>query len=818
MVKKKDEKVDKKKTTAKFIEEEMKVVENDLDKIRTSPLMYISRVGSLGAIHLAKECINNNVDECLNVNSPGENIYINLNEDLNRFIAEDDGRGLPFTKMIDACTKIQSSTKFNRTSNQKSAGQNGAGLKCTNALSDYFKLDVWKLGEMATVEFKDGIELQSGNVVKCKDKEKHGTRVTFIPSKKYMGPCQMKGEDLMAWLNNIKHFLDAKITMEVEIEKKGKIIRHELRRSANGIADLVKEMSKSNHTAIVRCQGTAYVDEDVRIVESGGKVKDMVMNREIDLEFAFALNAERQEPMYRSFCNFVHTIDEGDHTTAVQTAICEYLCKKTRDILSEKEKEKYTIQHIDVTNSLVLALTVSTSMDPGFTGQTKEKIENSKFVKPLKDIVKNKLDEHFNDNPKELKRFTDVVKASAKARYDATKARTKVIKKEVGAAEHGIPNYFPANNKSKRAYREFFIFEGLSVKSNGTQARDPEYQAMFTMRGVPGEGYTMDSNTVTDKNEIFHSLVRAIGGGIGDNFNVNDCRFAKVIITSDGDIDGCFIFSLLGGFFLKHMKELILDGRLFLSLPPLYKIDDKKKPFVTDKKELQEVFHRRVVDKFEIREKGGKPLKKSEVLDFLDRNQYYLDELQRLVDHCRGNKYLVEYVVRHQNDKDFKKKFLKVFPEMTIEKDKDTNDLLIQGVCEGAFQIFTVDKLFNKKASRLREMMDKNLSDEYEINEKYSNGNIEPRGMMTVGEFLTLASKLQPAIKLRYKGLGELSEDDLWDTVMNPETRTLVQLTISDIEEAMAMYDVLHGKSKANLEARKEMTNNFEINLEMIDN
>ena len=103
----------------KFIEEEMQVMENDLDKIRTAPLMYISRVGSLGAIHLAKECINNSIDECLNENSPGENIYLYLNEDENKFIVEDDGRGLPFNNMLNACTKMQSSTKFNRTSNQK---------------------------------------------------------------------------------------------------------------------------------------------------------------------------------------------------------------------------------------------------------------------------------------------------------------------------------------------------------------------------------------------------------------------------------------------------------------------------------------------------------------------------------------------------------------------------------------------------------------------------------------------------------------------------------------------------------------------------
>lgn len=117
------------KGKSKFIEEKIIVMENDLDKIRQSPLMYISRIGSLGAIHLAKEVINNNIDECVNVNSPGENIYLYLNEDTNTFTAEDDGRGLPFDNMIDACTKIQSSTKFNKLSNQKSAGCHGARHK-----------------------------------------------------------------------------------------------------------------------------------------------------------------------------------------------------------------------------------------------------------------------------------------------------------------------------------------------------------------------------------------------------------------------------------------------------------------------------------------------------------------------------------------------------------------------------------------------------------------------------------------------------------------------------------------------------------------
>lgn len=522
----------------KFIEEEMQVMENDLDKIRTAPLMYISRLGSLGATHLAKELINNNIDECMNPNSPAENIYLYLNEDENLFTAEDDGRGLPFENMYGACTKIQSSTKFNKLNNQKSAGVHGAGLKCTNALSKYFKLEVYKLGEHAAVEFKNGVPIQEGTVTKCKDKERHGTIVTFIPDEKYMGECQMKSEDLLNWLNNIKHFLDKNITIELEIEKKGKVTRYVFQRSKNGLGDLVAEMSPKNHTNIFRGSGTAKVEEDIRIIIPGGKVENRTMLRDVDLEFAFALNADNLEMKTRSFCNFVHTVDEGDHTSAVVTAICEYLSRKTREALTEKEKEKFSILYNDITNSLVVGLSVSTSMDCGFTSQTKEKIENSKFTKPLKDIVKSQMDKFFEDNPKELKTYTNVIKANAKARYEATKARQTVIKREVTPlSEHLIPNYFPANKKGKKDYRELFIFEGLSVKGNGTKARDAEYQAMYTMRGVPGEAYTMASNDVYNGNETFKNLTRAINAGIGDSFDVSKCRFDKVIITSDGD--GC---------------------------------------------------------------------------------------------------------------------------------------------------------------------------------------------------------------------------------------------------------------------------------------
>lgn len=266
------------------------------------------------------------------------------------------------------------------------------------------------------------------------------------------------------------------------------------------------------------------------------------------------------------------------------------------------------------------------------------------------------------------------------------------------------------------------------------------------------------------------------------------------------------------------MTDLIYDGRLYLSVPPLYKIKDKKTPFVTDKEQYQNVYYRNVIDKFILQEDGGKELNRKELLEFLQLNQYYIDELTRCSDHYSVNPTLIEYVIKYKEDKNFKKNMAKKFPEIKIEYDKDNkSDMIIEGIYEGAYQIFTIDKLFDKKTGDLKELMNKNKSQYYKVIEKFKDQN-EYRGKLSIGEFLQLTNKLLPGIELRYKGLGELSEDDLWDTVLNPEKRTLIQLTVSDLMEACKMYDCLHGKGKTNADNRREMTEAFEIRLDMLDN
>lgn len=266
------------------------------------------------------------------------------------------------------------------------------------------------------------------------------------------------------------------------------------------------------------------------------------------------------------------------------------------------------------------------------------------------------------------------------------------------------------------------------------------------------------------------------------------------------------------------MTDLIYDGRLYLSVPPLYKIKDKKTPFVNNKEQYNLVYFKNVVDKYELQEEKGKILTKKEIMEFMKLNKLYLDELTRCSEHYSANPTLIEYVVKYKDEKNFKKNMLKKFPEIKIEYDKDNkSDMIIEGVYEGAYQIFTVDKLFNKKVDNLKQLMDKNECQYYKVREKYKDG-IESRGLLSIGEFLQLTTKLIPGIELRYKGLGELDSEDLWMTVMNPESRTLIQLTVSDIEEACKTYDTLHGKGKTNMENRRKMTDAFEINREMMDN
>ena len=800
----------------RIIEDEIRSFDDDRDKVRVAPLMYISRLGIRGAVHLCKEIINNNIDEAINPHSVGSDINLSYYMKNNRFVSEDNGRGFPLNSIEKACCKMQAGSKFNRQTGGATAGQNGAGLTACNALSKYFSIEAYKLGEYAKIEFVDGKQTVKPKVKKIDNTKKHGSIVSFEPDPKYMGECTIDIEEIRMWLSLIQHILDKRININLTIydennKKKEKV----LFKRKDGLIDMIKNLENSDTSKVVDGESKIDFKERIRIIEDDNSVTEKDVARELKVEFAFLLDSKLNEYTATSICNYVHTVDGGHHIDAIKNAICYYLSAMTKASLTDKEKEKYDIIFSDITSSLVLAGSILTDIDPGFTGQTKEKVDNPGLVKPIQQMVKNTLDDYFKKNPQVLKRMCQIVKINAKGRLEANKVKNAVVKREYGSiSEYSIPKYSPANNKDKHAYRELFIVEGDSVSGNIDAARDKDFQALFAIRGYPEKVFTSKVYEVLENDEL-KNMIKALNCGIGENTNPKQCRFRKIVLTPDSDADGGFIFSLLCSMFIKHLSPLVEAGMVYKSCPPLYKIKDKKQPFIVSREQMINVFERKIGDNVKIVDPKTKSIMdRGKFTEFLMMNRQYLDELTRLSNHFAVNPLLIEFILFNRDNKKFEKALRSKFPEMSVDDSGLKDSILINGIIDGKYQMIYIDKIFDKKCKKMLKIIKMNQLLEYEVLEKRDR-EYENIGRLTLGQFFQRVQKYYPKIEMRYKGLGELSSDDLWETTMNPNNRVLIRLTIREMEDELRKFNILHGTAD---EERKAMVSAFQLDREFLDN
>jgi DNA gyrase subunit B len=800
----------------RIVEDEIRSFDDDRDKVRVAPLMYISRLGVRGAVHLCKEIINNNIDEAINPHSVGFDIHLSYYTKTNMFVSEDNGRGFPLNAIEKACCKMQAGSKFNRQTGGATAGQNGAGLTACNALSKYFSIEAYKLGEYAKVEFVDGKQTLKPKVIKIQDKKKHGSIVAFEPDPKYMGECTIDINEIVNWLSLIQHVLDKRITIDLTIyddnyKKKEKYVF----KRRDGIVDTIKQLESGDTSKAVAGENIIDFKERIRIVEDNNNVTEKDVPRELKVEYAFLLDSKLSEYTAVSLCNYVHTVDGGHHIDAIKNAICYYLSGATKALLTDKEKEKYDILFSDITSSLVLSGSILTDIDPGFTGQTKEKVDNPGLVKPIQQMVRLSLDDYFKKNPQVLKKMCQIVKINAKGRLEANKVKNAVVKREYGSiSEYSIPKYSPANNKDKYAYRELFIVEGDSVSGNIDAARDKDFQALFAIRGYPEKVFTSKVYEVVENDEL-RNMIKTFNCGIGENTNPKQCRFKKIILTPDSDADGGFIFSLLCSMFIKHLPQLVEAGMVYKSCPPLYKIQDKKQPFIVSREQMINVFERRIGDNVRIVDPKTKSvMNKTKFTEFLLVNRQYLEEITRLSNHFAVNALLIEFILFNRYNNKFEKDLKKKFPEMSVDDSGLKDSMLLTGIIDGKYQMIYVDKIFDKKCKKMMKIIKSNELVEYEVLEKRDK-DYENIGKLTLGQFFQRVQKYYPKIVMRYKGLGELSSDDLWETTMNPNNRILVRLTIREMEDELRKFNILHGNAD---EERKAMVNTFQLDREFLDN
>lgn len=801
-----------------FVDDRMEYIENDIEKIQMKTGMYISYVGEKGALHLAKEVIQNAIDECQNPKSPAKNIFIKLDLLDGRITIEDDGRGIPEDDypMDILCTKLNSGSKFTREQGGASSGENGVGLTAVNALSDKFVFSSFRGKVEHILTFEEGKKVDDKM---RKSSKEHGTIVSFIPSKKYLTKsAKIPKKGLVDWVESISYFIPKKCKMVLEIYKGLELVDSYKYKSKELTEMLKSKVTDEFQTPILQFSDKITLEEDFR--------GERQIKRSLSLEFVMGYS-DSIEPWIDSYCNFINTTSGGVHLESVKEAIWRFFMKKTNEMMSDKEKEKYHILKVDIEAGLNLVVNIFTDMQMQLVGQTKNEVSSDQLIEPIKSMATKCLEDYFSSNKDKLNQITKLIKANCKARIDASKIKAATIKETVNKFDkHKMDKFTPCNNDGK-AYKELHLCEGDSARNCLVDGRDPDTQAFLSFRGVTANPFKRDEAAILDNKE-WYDYVKIIKTNFGPKFNLANCYYDKIIIETDADIDGAGITSGIGAFHAVYMPELVKAGKLYKAVAPLYHIDDKKTPFVRDKKEYVEIYQDKIVKVYTVILPYitiEKPLKKDEFREFIYDTHEYSDELIRLANHFSVNKFLIErvaaYLSMHYRNIDIDKLFednnfildfmgmiQKKFPEITL-KGKHS----LRGVIDGKYQSININERFVSKVEDLFEIYRK-----YGYCILYKEKDSDDYTEVSIGEFLDMTNKFKPNIITRYKGLGEANSEQLWETTLNPDTRILIQLTMEDVERDLKIFQKLHGQTKEDLEERKKMMSAYKIARDDLDN
>lgn len=418
-------------------------IESDIKKIQTKTNLYIQKYGPAGAFHLAREIIQNNIDEVIDPESNGSDIYISYDILSDKLICEDNGRGFPEKDYpLDIfCTKNQSGSKFFRDQGGDSAGEFGVGLTVVNALSDQFVLTSFREeeGYKHTIEFHDGEKIKDEKKPLKKGDKQHGSSISFIPSKKYLGNnTVLPYKEMVEWIEKMTYFIrKKKIKIKVEIYK-GLKLKESYTFKPKAFEELLDRITPTkSYSPKCSFSGDNTIKEKVRksvIDEKTGKVltKEVTIKKNIHLDVAMRYVPDTVT-FYDTYCNYTNTIDGGIHQTAVEKCFCNYMQNKTKATMTENQKEKTPILWDDIRSGLCCVINLSTNAQVGFVGNAKTRVGNEALIPYLSEIVNAELDKYFINNSSCLNEYIKIIKLNAKARIEAAKVKTAVQKERMNS-------------------------------------------------------------------------------------------------------------------------------------------------------------------------------------------------------------------------------------------------------------------------------------------------------------------------------------------------------------------------------------------------
>ncbi|MEI6438055.1 MAG: DNA topoisomerase (ATP-hydrolyzing) subunit B [Candidatus Omnitrophota bacterium] len=769
-----------------------------LEAVRLRPAMYIGDTGVRGLHHLVYEVVDNSVDEALAGHC--ETIEVVINENGSCSVI-DDGRGIPVDMhekekrpaVEVVLTVLHSGGKFDKDSYKVSGGLHGVGVSCVNALSSWLEVEVKRGEKIHHQRYERGVPVTKLAVIgKTK---KTGTKVTFMPDPKIFTQSTVFAYDILAKRLRELAFLNKGLNIKLTDVRAGKE-KEAVFFFKGGIVSFVEDLNKNKEPM-------------------HSKVVYFTANKEnIEVEVALQYTDGYNENVF-TYANNINTIEGGTHLSGFRSALTRAINNYGKNKKALKEGESITGE--DTREGLTAVISTKIPF-PQFEGQTKTKLGNSEVEGLVASVTLESLTAFFEENPSIGNKIIDKVMLAARAREAARKARELTRRK--GALESGgLPGKLADCSERDPALCELYLVEGDSAGGSAKQGRDRTFQAILPLKGKILNIEKARLDKILSNDEI-RTIITALGTGIGEEYNPAKLRYHKLVIMCDADVDGSHIRTLLLTLLYRQFRQLIEGGFIYIAQPPLYKISrGKREEYIQTEKEMNEL----------ILELGTEGIKLTKIDG---KKQYSAAQLKEIIEALVDIEKLTEKFARKGVDfKEYISKYdakRKLFPRYIVHQgksdlfvydDKELAEITKNDVETEFLELFESEDL--QVAGERLDKLDLSVSgfekDEEVSAETVISNDKDKRKVKTLKplfsienekdtrEFFSLRQVLefvkehaQKGMHIqRYKGLGEMNPQQLWDTTMDPERRTLLQVALEDAVEADKTFTMLMGDEVA---------------------
>jgi len=781
-----------------------------LDAVRKRPGMYIGDTDDgTGLHHMVFEVVDNSVDEALAGHCSHIEVIIHQDDSIT---VKDNGRGIPVDKHKGEkksaaeviMTVLHAGGKFDDDSYKVSGGLHGVGVSVVNALSESLNLRIHKNGSVYLQDYTHGVP--NAALKKGPKSERNGTTISFKPSPKTFTNTKYSFDVLAKRLRELS-FLNSGLTINLSDERTNKNETFYFEGGIKAFVSHLNKLQKPIHESVIHIEKTL---------------------KDINVEIAIQWNEAYRENMY-CFANTIRQKDGGTHLAGYRGA----LTRTINSYIDKELKNEKAVSGEDCREGMTAIISVK-HPDPKFSSQTKDKLVSSEVKGVVESIVNKHLKEFLMENPVEAKIIIQKILDSARAREAARKAREMTRKGALSMT--GLPGKLADCQEKNAELSEIFLVEGDSAGGSAKQGRDRKTQAILPLKGKILNVEKAKKDKIFSSTEIA-TLITALGCGIDDEFDIENLRYHKVIIMTDADVDGSHIRTLLLTFFFNELFDLVDAGHVYIAQPPLYKVKrGKKEQYVNSDEELNNLIINNAIAGLKLTQRGKKKgLEGDGLFNILMQHIETTSLIEKLSKQIGRNaaKTLSEHKLISKTDANNKKKldlwvksFSRAAKKTAKENDNEMDIKLVND--EDGIPYISIHEGLNGSSAEKKLPITFLKSLEYRSFTSYQKYKKDFTGKVALsngGEktsFDSITDCLDHILDnskkgqniQRYKGLGEMNPVQLWETTLDPSSRSLVQVNIDDKEEANQAFATLMGDEVA---PRRQFIEENALNVSNLD-